>query len=74
MVAAPRNKGGELGSFLRPHVTARPHLLTDGFKANQRREAALAGHLKRTPVIQDDGTNAAKFFPIIHTAFSNMKA
>jgi ISXO2 transposase-like protein/transposase-like zinc ribbon protein len=70
----PAANGAELGSFLRTNVTANSHLLTDGFKAYQGREAALAGHLKHTPVIQGDGANATKFFPIIHTLFSNMKA
>ncbi len=70
----PAANGAELGSFLRTNVANDSHLLTDGFKAYQGREAALAGHLKHTPVIQGDGANAAKFFPIIHTVFSNMKA
>jgi transposase-like protein len=70
----PAANGVELGSFLRANVAAKSHLLTDGFKGYQGREAALAGHLKHTPVIQGDGANAAKFFPIIHTVFSNMKA
>jgi transposase-like protein len=70
----PAANGDELGSFLRTHVAAGSHLLTDGFKAYQGREAALAGHLKHTPVIQGDGANAATFFPIIHTLFSNLKA
>ena len=30
--------------------------------------------MKHTPVIQDDSANAGKFFPIIHTLFSNIKA
>lgn len=64
----------ELGAFLRANVAAKSHLLTDGFKGYQGREAALADHLKHTPVIQGDGPNAAEFFPIIHTVFSNMKA
>jgi transposase-like protein len=74
MAVLPAANGAELGSFLRTNVAAKSHLLTDGFKAYQGRDAALAGHLKHTPVIQGDGANAAKFFPIIHTAFSNMKA
>jgi hypothetical protein len=30
--------------------------------------------LKHTPVVQDQGANAAEFFPIIHILFSNIKA
>lgn len=70
----PAANGVELGSFLHANVAAKSHLLTDGFKGYQGREAALAGHLKHTPVIQGDGANASNFFPIIHTVFSNMKA
>ena len=70
----PAANGTELGAFLRANVEAKSHLLTDGFKGYQGRDAALAGHLKHTPVIQGDGKNAAEFFPIIHTVFSNMKA
>jgi transposase-like protein len=64
----------ELGTFLRANVAANSHLLTDGFMGYQGRDAALATHLKHTPIIQGDGANAAEFFPIIHTVFSNMKA
>jgi transposase-like protein len=74
MAVLPAANGVELGSFLRTNVAAGSHLLTDGFKGYQGREAALAEHLKHTPVTQGDGANAAKFFPIIHTVFSNMKA
>ena len=70
----PAANGTELGAFLHANVAAKSHLLTDGFKGYQGREAALAGHLKHTPVIQSAGANAAEFFPIIHTVFSNMKA
>ena len=38
------------------------------------RDAALAEHLKHTPVVQDEAANAGAFFPIIHTLFSNIKA
>jgi transposase-like protein len=69
----PAATSAELGAFLRANVVAKSHLLTDGFKGYQGREAALSEHLKHTPVIQGDGPNAAEFFPIIHTIFSNMK-
>lgn len=64
----------ELGGFLKANVAAKSHLLTDGFKGYQGREAALAGYLRHTPVIQGEGVNAGEFFPIIHTVFSNIKA
>lgn len=48
----------EIGSFLRANVAAKSHLLTDGFKGYQGRAAALADHLKHTPVILDGGANA----------------
>ncbi len=70
----PAANGAALGAFLHANVAAKSHLLTDGFAGYQGREAALAGHLKHTPVIQGAGANAAEFFPIIHTVFSNMKA
>jgi transposase-like protein len=70
----PAATGTELGAFLKANVEAKSHLLTDGFKGYQGRDAALGDHLKHTPVIQDEGANAAEFFPIIHTIFSNMKA
>ena len=40
----------------------------------QGKDAALADHLKHTPIVQGDGPNAAAFFPIVHTIFSNTKA
>jgi len=70
----PAANGAELGAFLHANVAAKSHLLTDGFAGYQGREAALAEHLKHTPIIQGAGANAAEFFPIIHTVFSNMKA
>ena len=39
-----------------------------------RPRCRLGEHLKHTPVIQDGGSNAGEFFPIIHTLFSNIKA
>jgi hypothetical protein len=38
------------------------------------RDADLDEYLKHTPVIQDGSANAGKFFPIIHTLFSSIKA
>jgi transposase-like protein len=70
----PAANAAELGAFIKANVAARSHLLTDGFKGYQGRDAALGEHLKHTSVIQDDGANAAEFFPIIHTVFSNIKA
>ncbi len=70
----PAATAPQLGAFLKANVAAGSHLLTDGFKGYQGREAALGDHLKHTPVIQGDGPNAAEFFPIIHTVFSNIKA
>lgn len=70
----PAATAAELGAFLKANVAAKSHLLTDGFKGYQGREAALGDHLKHTPVVQDAGANAAEFFPIIHTVFSNIKA
>lgn len=70
----PAANSAELGAFLKANVAAKSHLLTDGFKGYQGRDAALGEHLKHTPVIQDEGANAAAFFPIIHTIFSNIKA
>lgn len=70
----PEATAAELGAFLKTAVAAKSHLLTDGFKGYQGRDAALGDHLKHTPVIQGDGANAAEFFPIIHTLFSNIKA
>ena len=70
----PSASAADLGPFLKANVAAKSHLLTDGFKGYQGREAALGDHLRHTPVIQDDGANAAEFFPIIHTVFSNIKA
>lgn len=74
MAVLPAASGAELGTFLRATVAAQSHLLTDGFEGYQGRAAALADHLKHTPVIQDGGTNAPTLFPIIHTVFSTMKA
>lgn len=74
MAVLPAASSAELGTFLRANVAAQSHLLTDGFKGYQGRAAALADHLKHTPVIQDGGANAPALFPIIHTVFSNMKA
>src|SRR6516164_9288367 len=53
----PAASGAELGVFLKANVAANSHLLTDGF-------AGYRG---------GDGANAAEFFPIIHTLFSNIK-
>ena len=70
----PAATADELGAFIKSNVAAKSHLLTDGFKGYQGRDAALGDHLKHTPVIQGAGANAAEFFPIIHTVFSNLKA
>jgi len=70
----PAASSAELGSFIKTNVVAKSHLLTDGFKGYKGKTVALRDHLKRTPVIQGDGQSAAEFFPIIHTAFSNIKA
>jgi transposase-like protein len=70
----PTATGAELGAFLKANVAAHSHLLTDGFAGYRGRDADLGEHLKHTPVVQDDSANAAAFFPIIHTLFSNIKA
>ena len=70
----PAATGAELGAFLKANVATGAHLLTDGFAGYRGRDAALGGHLKHTPVVQDEGANAGAFFPIIHTLFSNIKA
>src|SRR5438477_7820841 len=64
----------ELGAFLKANVAPGSHLLTDGFAGYRGRDAALAEHLKHTPVVQDQGASAGAFFPIIHILFSNIKA
>jgi hypothetical protein len=55
--------GAELGTFLKDHVAAGSHLLTDGFAGYRGRDAALAEHLKHTPVVQDEAANAGTFLP-----------
>jgi len=70
----PSAKATELGGFVKTNIAAGSRLLTDGFASYQGQEAALGDHLKHTPVIQDQGANAATMFPIIHTLFSNIKA
>ena len=70
----PTATSAELGAFLKANVTARSHLLTDGFAGYRGRDAELGEHLKHTPVVQDASANAGEFFPIIHTLFSNIKA
>jgi len=70
----PAANSTELGGFLKGNLATKSHLLTDGFAGYQGKKAALGDHLKHTPVIQEKGTNAAAFFPIIHTLFSNIKA
>lgn len=70
----PAATATELGAFIKANVAAKSHLLTDGFKGYQGRDATLGDYLKHTPIVQDAGANAAEFFPIIHTVFSNIKA
>jgi transposase-like protein len=70
----PAASGAELGAFLKANVAAGSHLLTDGFAGYSSQQADLGEHLKHTPIIQDQDINAAEFFPIIHTLFSNIKA
>jgi hypothetical protein len=41
----------ELGAFLKDNVAAGSHLLIDGFAGYRGRDAALAEHLKHTPVV-----------------------
>src|SRR5256885_78025 len=48
----------ELGAFLKDNVAAGSRLLTDGFAGYRGRDAALAEHLKHTPVVQDEAANA----------------
>jgi hypothetical protein len=66
----PAATGAELGTLLKDHVAAGSHLLTDGLAGYRGRDAALAEHLKHTPVVQDEVANAAAFLPIIHTLFT----
>jgi transposase-like protein len=70
----PAASGAELGDFLKANGAAGSHLLTDGFAGYCSQQADLGEHLKHTPIVQDQGANAAEFFPIIHTLFSNIKA
>ncbi len=70
----PAATAEELGRFLKTNIEAKSHLLTDGFSSYQGKDAALGDHLKHTAVVQGDGANAAEFFPIVHTIFSNIKA
>ncbi len=69
----PAASASELGGFLKDNVAAKSHLVTDGFAGYQGKKAALGEYLKHTSVIQDQGANAAEFFPIIHTLFSTIK-
>jgi hypothetical protein len=62
----------DLGRFLKTNIQAKSDPLTDGFSGYQGKDAALGDHLKHTPIIQGDGANAAEFFPIVHTIFSNI--
>ena len=59
---------------LKANVAANSHLLTDGFAGYRGGDADLGEHFKHTPEIQGESANAGKFFPIIHTLFSNLKA
>ncbi len=70
----PAANGAERGAFIKTNVATKSHLLTDGFKGYQGQDATRGDYLKHTPVIQNSGANAAEFFPIIHTIFSNIKA
>jgi transposase-like protein len=70
----PAANGEELGAFLKANVAAGSHLLTDAFAGYCSEQADLGAHLRHTPVVQDQATNAAEYFPIIHTLFSNIKA
>ena len=70
----PGADGAELGAFLKSNVAAGSHLLTHGFAGYRSQKADRGGHLKHTPIVQDRGANAAEFFPIIHTLFSDIKA
>jgi transposase-like protein len=70
----PAANGEELGAFLKANVAAGSHLLTDAFAGYCSEQADLGAHLRHTPIVQDQATNAAEYFPIIHTLFSNIKA
>jgi transposase-like protein len=70
----PAATAEELGRFLKANIEAKSHLLTDGFSGYQGQDAALGDHLEHTPIVQGDGPNAAEFFPIVPTIFSNIKA
>ena len=70
----PAAGGVELGAFLKSTVAGGSHLLTDGFAGYRSQQADLGEHLKHTPIVQDQGANAAEFFPIIHTLFGNINA
>jgi transposase-like protein len=74
LTVLPAASGAELGAFVKANVAAGSHLLSDGFAGYRSQQAALGDHLKHTPIVQDRGANAAEFFPIIHTLFSNIKA
>jgi len=70
----PAATGTELGKFLRSNVKSKSRLLTDGFSGYQSADADLGSYLGHTPIVQGKGENAAEFFPIIHTVFSNIKS
>jgi transposase-like protein len=70
----PAASGAELGAFVKANVAAGSHLLTDGFAGYCGQDADLGEHLKHTAIVQDHRANAGKFFPIVHTLFSNLKA
>jgi hypothetical protein len=70
----PAANGEELGAFLKANVAAGSHLLTDAFAGYCSEQAGLEAHLRHTPIVQDQAANAAEYFPIIHTLFSNIKA
>jgi hypothetical protein len=67
-------KGEELGAFLKANVAAGSHLLTEAFAGYCSEQADLGAHLRHTPIVQDQATKAAEYFPIIHTLFSNTNA
>src|SRR5208283_5050180 len=68
----PPKSGRSQPDRLKPSKVGVTHRLR--FAGYRGRDAALGEHLKHTPVIQDGGSNAGEFFPIIHTLFSNIKA
>ena len=71
MAVLPSAAGTDLMKFVESAVAKGQTIRTDGWSGYLRAEAAGFDHFR---LVEGTPANAASFFPVVHTVFSNLKA